>query len=348
MSFAKRAYENQFEYGEEEIVEPDTSVSLDDPPLPIRRTPRLTNNLNLPAPLVSAVTRHPRPDKPNSISVSELIQPPQLRALVRKHADELTEDASDRLWALLGTLLHGVMEQHAQGMKDHTVEEELTTEILGWKVIGHYDLSEMVLDGELLTDWKLTSVYSMKDKDLKPEWDAQINCYAELLRRAGRKVTRAQIVAIGRDWSQSRAHREQDYPQQQVKIKAVELWPSERVTQFMEERVRLHQEAEKGCWPDCTPEERWARPDIWALKKKNQKKAVKLFEDKELAEKWLSQILGGEKSHYIEFRQGESIRCAAYCPAAPKCSQWAKLNPTLSDTLKESIKVAQQRKENAA
>lgn len=310
---------------------------------------KITNRLNLPAPLVNAVTRHPRERKPNTISVSELIQPPQLRALVQRYDSELEEDASDRLWALLGTLLHGVMEEHAKTVEGAVTEQELSMEVLGWTVIGHYDLSEMVLDGELLTDWKLTSVYSMKDKELKPEWDAQINCYAELLRRAGRNVKQAQIIAIGRDWSQSRALRESDYPQQQVRIKPVEIWPAEVITAFLEERVLLHQIAEQeGTWPNCTPEERWARPDIYALMKKGQKKAVKLFEDQSVAQEWLDGILGGEKSHYIQHRSGESIRCAGYCPVASKCPQWAKLNPTLSDTLEESIQVARERKGVAA
>lgn len=309
---------------------------------------KITNRLNLPAPLVNAVTRHPRKRSPNTISVSELIQPPQLRALTIRHYDELEEDASDRLWALLGTLLHGVMEKNAVGVDHAIAEEELSTEVRGWKITGHYDFSEMVLDGELLTDWKLTSVWSMKDKELKPEWDAQVNCYAELIRRAGRTVSQAQIVAIGRDWSQSRAFREKDYPQKQVVIKPVVLWERDAVAAYFDERVRLHQEAETGTWPDCTPDERWARPDLWALMKKGQKKAVKLFEDKQVAAKWLDEILGGDKTHFIQHRPGESIRCAAYCPAAPKCKQWAKLNPTLSDTLKESIKVAQERKGVAA
>lgn len=310
---------------------------------------KITNRLNLPAPLVKAVTRHPRKREPGSISVSELIQPPQLRALTLRHEAELEEDASDRLWALLGTLLHGILEKNAEGMDHVITEQELSIEVLGWKVIGHYDLSEMVLDGETLTDWKLTSVYAMKDKELKPEWDAQVNCYAELLRRAGRNITRAQIIAIGRDWSKSRAMREADYPQQQVVTKAVEIWPAEVITAFLEERVLLHQVAEEqGIWPECTPVERWARPDLWALMKKNQKKAVKLLEDESVAQKWLSEILGGERSHFIQHRPGESIRCAGYCPVSSKCLQWAKLNPTLSDKLEESIKVAQQRKEVAA
>lgn len=310
---------------------------------------KITNNLNLPAPLVKAVTRPPREAKPNRIGVTELSQPPQLRGLTRQHAGELTEDASDRLWALLGSLLHDVLEGYAEGLDNTIAEQKLEIEIDGWTVVGKYDLSEMILEGELLTDWKLTSVYSLRDNDaVKPEWEAQINCYVYLLKEHGRNVSNAQIVAIGRDWNKSRARRERDYPQKGICIKPVALWPTEQTLAYIRERVRLHKAAEQGVWPECDAEDRWARPDIYALMKKGQKKAVKLFEDKHLAETWLSQILGGSTSHSIQHRQGESVRCAAYCPAAPKCKQWAKLNPTLSTQLEKSIEIAKQQKGVAA
>ena len=310
---------------------------------------RITNHLNLPAPLVKAVTPLPRVEVPNRISITTLSQPPQLTGLVRQYGDEFSEDASDRLWALLGSLLHDVLEGYAEGLSDTIAEQKLEIEVDGWTVVGKYDLSEIILEGERLTDWKLTSIYSLKeDEPVKFEWEAQINCYVELLRQHGRSITEAQIVAIGRDWSKSRARREKDYPQRAVTIKSVSLWDSEKTIAYIRERVALHAAAQNGIWPECTPEDRWARPDLHALMKKGQKKAVKLFEDPELAQKWLDGILGGSKSHYIQHRTGESVRCAAYCPAAPKCKQWAKLNPTLSDTLKESIQVAQQMKENAA
>ena len=124
---------------------------------------KVTNLNKLPEPLVRAVSRHEHDHEPNSISVTGLVQPPQLRALSIKHSSELSEDASDRIWALLGTLLHAALEKHAHGLKNFITEEELTTEILGWKVIGHYDASELLLDGEILTDYKLTSVYAFKD-----------------------------------------------------------------------------------------------------------------------------------------------------------------------------------------
>jgi hypothetical protein len=291
-------------------------------------------------------TRHESDDNPDSIRVSGVIQPVQLRALMKRHDDQIEEDAADRIFSLMGNLLHDVLEKSAKGLDDCTTEEALTTEILGWKITGHYDLTEFTLDGELLTDWKLTSVYAMKDKDLKPEWDAQVNIYAELLRLSGKTVSKAQIVAIGRDWSKSRAARESDYPQRQVIIKPVALWSSETVHAYLTDRVGLHQRADReGVWPECSDEERWARPAKWAIMKKGNKKATKLCDSEKDALGWLDQILGGKNSYSIDFRPGESIRCQSYCPVSQFCPQWAKLNSNLSDTLKQSIQVAQNQKE---
>lgn len=306
---------------------------------------KITNKYNLPAPLVKAVTatRHESDDDPNSIRVSGVIQPVQLRALMKRHDSEMEEDASDRIFSLMGTLLHDVLEKSAKNLDDCTTEQALTTEVLGWKVTGHYDLTEFTLDGELLTDWKLTSIYAMKDKNLKPEWDAQVNIYAELLRLSGKIVSKAQIVAIGRDWSKSRAAREPDYPQRQVIIKPVTLWPSETVHAYLTERVALHQRADReGVWPECTPEERWARPAQVAIMKKGNKKATKLCDDETQANRWINNNVADSHAHlyYLEPRPGESIRCASYCPVSQFCSQWAKLKPSLTKQLEDSIKIA--------
>lgn len=287
----------------------------------------ITNHSNLPEPLVRAVTRHPRDRKPGRISVTELIQPPQLRALSVKHDNELSEDAGDRLWALMGSLLHGVLERNAKGLKDTISEESLEAEFAGWMLVGHYDLSEMVLDGELLTDWKLTSVWSVKD-GVKAEWEQQLNCYAELIRRAGREVSQVQIVAVGRDWSKSKAKFDLSYPQQQVKVLAVPLWTPEETAEFIEDRVRLHQAAEKGKWPDCTDEERWARPTQWALMKKTQKKAVRLFTKKAEAYERLASMIKG--AYEVVERPGANVRCESYCAVANICPQKARMNAASS------------------
>ncbi|HEU4509047.1 MAG TPA: hypothetical protein VFR78_12450 [Pyrinomonadaceae bacterium] len=306
---------------------------------------KITNKYNLPAPLVKAVTatRHESDDDPNSIRVSGVIQPVQLRALMKRHDDEIEEDAADRIFSLMGTLLHDILEKNAKDFDHCTTEEALTTEVLGWKITGHYDLSEFTLDGELLTDWKLTSVYAMKDKNLKPEWDAQVNIYAELQRLTGKTVSRAQIVAIGRDWSKSKASREADYPQRQVIIKPVTLWPSDKVNDYLRERVAMHQRADReGVWPECTEEERWARPAKWAIMKKGNKKATKLCYDDAEAQRWLDNNIADSHLHLysVEHRPGESVRCESYCPVSEFCPQWAKLKPSLTKQLEDSIKIA--------
>lgn len=291
---------------------------------------KITNQNNLPAPLVRAVSRHPREEAANRISVTELIQPPQIRALSKRHDSELSEDASDRIWSLLGTLLHQALEQNAQGLKNLISEGELATVVFDWTVVGHYDLSEMLLEGELLTDYKLTSVWAVRE-GVKKEWEAQLNLYAELLRRSARPVTALQLVAIGRDWSLHKARFDSQYPQQQVQIFPVRLWSHEEATEYLENRVRLHQYAawyEK--WPECSEEERWARPTQYALMKKGQKRAVRLYDSESAAER------NRGAAHYIQERPGESVRCASYCHVANFCPQWAKLNQNNKQTKGEN------------
>lgn len=306
---------------------------------------RITNYTGLPAPLVRAVDVPSRVYPPKTVSVTTLTRPAQIQGLLKIHEDKITEDAADRMWALLGTLLHDVLERHAEGLQDTIAEQRLELQIEDWTITGKYDLSELILEGETLTDWKLTSIYALKDNDAKPEWEAQLNCYIALLKYHGRNVTKAQIVAIGRDWSKMRAKRESDYPQKAVAIKAIPIWEPNKTFAYMKHRLMLYKQAQDGIWPDCTPEERWARPAKWAIMKKGNKKASKLCDSEKDAHGWLDQILGGKANYSIQFRAGESIRCANYCPVARHCKQWAKLNPTLSDTLRESIKVAQQQKE---
>lgn len=276
----------------------------------------ITNNLNLPEPLVRAVSRHPRERKPNSISVSELIQPPQLRALSVKYDAELSEDAGDRIWALLGTLMHHALEKNAKGLSNVMAEQELKTMVFGWEVVGHYDLSEMVLDGELLTDYKLTSVWAVKD-GVKSEWEQQLNIYAQLIRLAGRRVDQLQVVAIGRDWSKNKAKYDPSYPQEQVKVMSVPLWTQLEACEFMEERVILHQQAANGEWPECTPEERWVKDTKFAVMKTGAKKAVRLYDNNAAA---LTHA-NSDSMLYVQHRPGASIRCESYCSVANVCPQ---------------------------
>ena len=282
---------------------------------------KITNTNNLPAPLVAAVS-HQRTPTPDSISVTTLINPPQIRLLTIKHWDEIEEDASDRIWSTMGSLMHTLLEQHPDP-HGHQSEITLETVVLGTRVTGTFDLFH---ESGMVSDYKFVSVWTTMN-GIKPEWIAQLNCYAELLRRAGETVTGLQIVAIYRDWSKGKAN-DPSYPSSQAQIFDVPLWTREQANDYLVERVRLHLAAQNGETIECTNEERWARPTKYALMKEGRKSAVKLFDSKDDAEF----LAAGLKGHYIEERPGAQVRCESYCAVSAFCPQFAKLREAANES----------------
>lgn len=215
---------------------------------------KITNTRGLPAPLVAAASdvREPRP---GHFSVTELIGPPQIRMLNLKHWGEVEEDAHDRIFAVLGRLMHVLLHEYAGGAEVIS-EETLTTEVQGVTVTGTPDLLHH--PSGVLSDYKLvgmrTTAYGVKS-----EWVEQLNLYAELLRRRGYRIERLEIVAVYRDWMTQQTGKA-NYPQTQSETFPVPLWEEGEAARFLEERVRLHVAAEAGDVPDCTDAERWHRP----------------------------------------------------------------------------------------
>lgn len=281
---------------------------------------QITNLTRLPEPLVSAVSRAREP-KPGQISVTELINPPQMRALTLKHWADLTEDASDRIWATMGQLMHKLLEEHGRQSEEHLIEHKLSSEVEGFTVTGTFDLYRR--DG-VLTDYKFVSVWTTID-GVKREWEQQLNLYAELLRRDGYAVNRLEIVAIYRDWSKMRAQ-DSSYPQSQVAVFEVPLWSEDVASEFLSERVRLHKRAEAGEFIECSAEERWERRTKYALMKRGRKSAIKLFDTHEEAAAAVS-----HSDQYVEIRPGASTRCESYCAVAAFCQQRAQATETRAD-----------------
>ncbi len=281
---------------------------------------RITNRAGLPEPLVRAVSDQRTPTR-NRISVTEMISPPQLRALTVQHWDELEEDASDRIWLLLGSAVHYMLERGGHALDDSLQEETLTLPVEGWTVTGTADLYHQ--DGTL-SDYKTTSVYAFMD-GVRSEWETQLNCYAYLYRTHGFPVERLQIVAILRDWSKARLG-QSDYPRTACVTLPVRLWAAEEQAAYVVTRVRAHQTAQRdGVWPSCTDEERWVRPTVYAVKKRGQKRAQPggLHPTQEAAEAFMGTLGGTPTAYEIEERPGTSVRCASYCAVSHLCPQWA-------------------------
>lgn len=276
---------------------------------------KLTNRLNLPGPLVEAVRNDGYTKGDADISVTELLSPPRQAALKRTHADRISEDASERIWSLVGQVVHGILER---SNVDGVAERRLSVEVEGWTVSGGMDLYNQ---GGILSDYKFVTVYKFKGQVAPREYEEQLNLYAEILRRNQHPVTALQIVGILRDWSKLEAARDPEYPQTQVIVVPVPMWEPARAQKFLRERVILHKQARVQL-PLCTAEDRWAKPDTFAVKKPGAKRASAVYEDECEAINHAKQTSG----LFIEKRRGEQTRCRFYCVVSRFCEQFKALD----------------------
>jgi hypothetical protein len=269
---------------------------------------KLTNRLGLPEPIYNAVKNDVYTRGDADISVTQLLAPPRQVALIRAHEHEIEEDCSERIWSLCGQVIHGILERANTAA---IAERRLYLEIEGWKISGGMDA---YYGHGLLQDYKFVTAYKFKGGKVAIEYEQQLNCYAELLRGNGDDVKKLQIVGILRDWSKLEAERDPEYPQTQVIIVNVPMWSPEKARAFIKERVILHQQARLQL-PTCTPDERWARPDVYAVMKEGRKTAVRLYDTEAEAENHARR----ENNLSVVKRPGVSIRCKHYCSVAKFC-----------------------------
>lgn len=276
---------------------------------------KLTNNYNLPFALVKAMGEPRKPVK-DRFSISDLISPPQIRYYKEKFWDKLEEDASSRLWALLGNSVHFILDkgQHPESL----TEEKLTSIYMGVTISGIPDLWH---DWEL-SDWKVTSVYSFLLGD-KPEWEQQLNLYKWLYEQNGFKTEKLTINAILRDWQESKKLKDKDYPEIPFVSVNITIWASDALQSHLEVKVRDLLALEPR---PCTDDERWLRGETWAVMREKRKTAVKVCNSEVEAQEYLDFLISAQKIKeigYIEHRKGSYVRCERYCPVHEVCSQWA-------------------------
>ena len=280
---------------------------------------KLTNKFGLPDPVVRALTRSEYSKGDSNRSITQLIDSPRVRILRQEHWDELEEDVSEKMWAVMGTAAHKMFEDTAD--EKHVSEERLYTEIDGWVISGAIDVQKIEDDGIVVMDYKTTSVWSVILG--KSQWEYQLNCYAALVRRVKNvPVKGLKVIAILRDWRSKDAEEKPDYPRAPIVEVNIPLWEPEKQDAYLNGRVALHQKAEfdrlTGAeLPWCSDDERWIKENKWALKRKGQKRAVKVFDNEPDA------IAAVQDGMEVEFRRGEATRCKAnWCRVNAWCSQY--------------------------
>jgi len=278
---------------------------------------KLTNKLGLPEAIVKAVQNDPYDSGDSDYTATGLLKPPRMAQLMKDNS--IVEDVSDRLFSLQGQVMHYILERAAAELltSGYLVEERLYGTYDGKTVSAQVDIFDKKTS--TLCDYKYTSVYSAIN-GLKEDHRLQVSLQADLLRKNGYKVDKAQIILLLRDWSPGRKNN--SYPESPIVVQEVPLMTSKEVEAWVSERIKAH-EAAKVSLPLCSPEERWATPTFAVMKDVNSDKAHRVFDTLAEAEAF---VAAKAPKEVIVKRDGRSRRCELYCPARFVCEQGKKFS----------------------
>ena len=282
---------------------------------------KITNKFNIPQTFLNVLDRPTYSKGGANISATQLLNSPKIVALTKKYDDEIEQDASEMVWSIIGTAIHGVLE-HGRD-ENHIVEQRLHADVDGWHISGAVDL-QIINDGKVdIRDYKTTSVWSVMNH--KIEWEWQLNIYAWLVEHATEKpVNSLGIVAILRDWKSREVGTKEGYPESPITEVEIPLWDYAEREAFIKERIKLHSAAEfametDGELGDCTPQEMWEKPTKWAVMKIGGVRAKGVYDTEDQAGAALEELGNG---HEIQVRLGERTRCSGFCPVSKWCKQY--------------------------
>lgn len=287
---------------------------------------RVTNVMGLPQPFVSAAEGE-HAYKPGRYSVTSLLKGTRECILSRRHADEITQDASDMVWAIFGRAVHSILED-ARETDTQLKENYVVVPVGGYEVSGIFDLYDDATG--TVTDYKTASVWKAIKGDFA-DWRRQTLCYCWMLRQLGFDARRGEAVMLLKDHSKRDARVKEGYPPHPVAKVSWDFSDAdmEECGRWIEGRLAAIAAAEalpdEGL-PLCTPEERWGKGDTWAVKRKGLKRASKLYASEVDARCDAAAREAREGRPYeVEYRPGEDTKCEGYCAAAPFCSHYREI-----------------------
>lgn len=249
---------------------------------------RITNHAGLPEPVYNLIANDEYSRGDADISVTQLIDSARIRVLYKKHDQEMEQEASNLLAAVLGKAFHKAIEAATtSGLAEH----RFSIEVAGWKLSGGIDHFE----NSIICDYKTANVFKCvysKSGAIR-EWENQLNVYAHILREKTCEIKGLKIFVLFKDWNKrdfgSAKKREKlwapwrqaGYPDKAWAYVDVPLWSPEKAKAYVEERIKIHQVAE-ALLPNCSGDEIWSgarclnycQAAPFCLQFKNQKRTL--------------------------------------------------------------------------
>ena len=143
----------------------------------------LTNKHDLPSTLYDALSNDSYDVAANSnvLSVTRMIDSPKVAQLTKRHWNQLEDDISNRIWLLLGSAVHTILERVTE--KGRMLEKRMYIDTNTWEIIDkeHLDKETIYIAGK-------PDVYEKEEKAIR---DYKITCLpldAEALTKEGWKT----------------------------------------------------------------------------------------------------------------------------------------------------------------
>lgn len=277
-------------------------------------------------------------------SASDLIKPPRMRVLVRRHWDEIISDVASHTYRILGTAVHTCLRLSSQrmsqrGVSGYIAEERIFTHMVvkGQMVVVSGEPDLITPDG-WIHDYKVAAVQSLEN-GVKLEWEQATNIYAWLRSLMGLPTAGILITFILRDWRQSQAVQE-GYPPAGVQSVEAKLWSRDEAKDYVMSRLHLHLEAQELAdddLPECSAYEMWEKPEAWAVIREGGARAAKLYKGEDFPLLTHREVVlaaanadadirnkkpakKGEKPYLVVHRPGERTRCQSFCDARQSCN----------------------------
>lgn len=267
---------------------------------------KILNPRNLPDSFVLAAIGDPdKEPNPLRFGVNDLIAPAMARKLKIEHWNEVEEEVEDRFWLMLGIAWHEYMYKYAP--EGSIAEEKIE---IPWDdkyiISGIPDLYYK----DTLIDYKLVSVW-LYIYGGKKDWEAQLNVYRWMIYKKHGLLMNKLFIELGfKDWDERSSMNSQDYPPAKIMEVPVKIWDMGDTEKYIHARMESHLNLDK-----CTDEEKYHRPDTWAVMSKGRKTALRVLESEDSATLWMA----NNKGYFIEYRKGEDNRCKKYCQMRNFC-----------------------------
>lgn len=220
---------------------------------------KIVNKHKLPEVFIRAVLNDPYSKGQSDFSATSLETPPRALALIETFKDTLEIDASTKVASLIGQGTHKIAERAARPGLDVCEQRYFATFVVDtvvYTISAQIDLYE--IDTARLYDWKTTKAFAFSKKagsGKKPEWIAQMNIGAEIMRRNDIYPKSLAIIALLKDWNK-REIVSPGYPQTEVMAVELPMWSRDEVSKYIEDKIRAHVKA-KLILPLCSSKDTW-------------------------------------------------------------------------------------------